>query len=117
VYVLSSVCIGNHPDKVSEEYSPWVIMTFESHIVVSYIVYTQWTHTGDVIHCTSACSPFSFQYTRTDCDEIWYWESVQSCYELNSGSCLNTFMFPLHETEEFYQSSKKLHVIQNIVLE
>lgn len=41
----------------------------------------------------------------------------KSCYEVNSGLCLNTFMFPLHETEEFYHSSKKLHIIQNIVLE
>jgi len=30
----------------------------------------------------------------------------KSCYEVNSGSCLNTVMLPLHEAEEFYQSSK-----------
>lgn len=41
----------------------------------------------------------------------------KNCYEFNSGSCLNTVMLPLHEAEEFYQSSKKLHIVQKIVLE
>jgi hypothetical protein len=37
------------------------------------------------------------------------------CYEVNSGSCLNMVMLPLHEAEEFCQSSKKLHVVQKRV--
>ena len=41
----------------------------------------------------------------------------RSCYEVHSGSRLNTIMLPLHEAEEFYQSSKKVHIVQKIVLE
>jgi len=41
----------------------------------------------------------------------------KSCYKVNSGSSLNTVILPLHEAEEFYQSSKKLNTVQKIVLE
>jgi len=60
---------------------------------------------------------FIFQYTRMDCDEFDIGDLYRSCYEVNSGSCLSTVVPPLHEAEEFYQSSKKLHIVQRIVLE
>jgi hypothetical protein len=41
----------------------------------------------------------------------------KSCSEVNSGSCLNTVILPLHEAEEFCQSYKKLNIVQKIVRE
>jgi len=42
-----------------------------------------------------------------DCDEFDIGDLYKICCEVNSGSCLNTVVLPLHEAEELYQSSKK----------